>query len=102
MCDEGCICKGNWREIVKEIEPFFGRRYKDENKREYTLFGVVHADDDYYYGLVDTRGRLMLASCVGSLETSGFTLIEGKKQAFTPEQELLKEIFGETEEENDD
>lgn len=75
----GCICEGNWREIVSECEDLFGKRFVDIGDPKgtvYTLFGVVHADDDYYYGLVDGEGKLRLATCVGSLATNGFTGVE--------------------------
>ena len=75
MCrSDGCICEGNWRQIVKESERFFGRKYLGENGHVYIFFGVVHGEDDYYYGLV-SNGSLVLASCVGSLETNGYTLL---------------------------
>ena len=94
--DKGCICKGNWREIVKECEPLFGKSYKDRRGKIYQLFGVVHADDDYYYGLMDKSGRLVLATCVGSLETNGFTRVDGEQKLLTNEEKLLRSIFGET------
>jgi hypothetical protein len=66
-----CICAGNWREIVKESEAFFDKQYVNDNGDEFTFFGVVHAKDDYYYGMNGKSG-LRLLSCVGSLETHGF------------------------------
>lgn len=77
MCiDLGCICKGNWRRIVKESEPFIGKKYQDGNGKLWIFFGIVHGDDDYYYGLV-SNGTLVLASCVGSLETNGYFRVDG-------------------------
>jgi len=70
--------------------------YKDEQGKLYRLFGVVHAEDDYYYGLMDDKGKLTLATCVGSLETNGFTLVSGTHKILTSEERLIKEIFGET------
>lgn len=69
--DEGCICKGNWRAIVKEYGPKIGQTFKRGDKT-YRFFGIVHGDDDYYYGLVELGGKVVLSSCVGSLETMGF------------------------------
>lgn len=73
--DPGCICRGNWREIVRECEPLIGRRFLSHDGKEYYFFGVVHGDDDYYYGMNSQAGEgLMLLSCVGSLEGHGYTL----------------------------
>ena len=63
-----CICKGNWRAIVKHYEPKIGFRYKDNRGVEYVFFGLVHAEDDYYYGLMSDDGKVRLATCVGSLD----------------------------------
>jgi hypothetical protein len=96
MTDPGCICKGNWREIVKECEPLFGKVYKkDGDERSYTLFGVVHADDDYYYGMVATDGTLALLTCVCSIESNGFTIQKNGTKFLTGEERLLRKIFGE-------
>lgn len=68
-----CICKGNWRKIIKECEGLLGKKFKDKNGDEFTFFGVIHGEDDYYYGMWaidDTR----LLSCVGSLEGHGYEL----------------------------
>ena len=75
-----CICKGNWRSIVAKYEPLIGRHFKDHRGLEYTFGGIVHSDDDYYYLLTQpgdwTDRRVVLSSCVGSLEGSGYTLID--------------------------
>lgn len=71
--DNECICKGNWRNIVKDCEHLIGETYMYKGT-EYILFGLVHGDDDYYYGMSSTEGRNMLLSCVGSIEGYGFTL----------------------------
>lgn len=41
--DAGCICKGNWRAIVRDAEPLLDQRYSDENGDVWTFFGLVHA-----------------------------------------------------------
>lgn len=72
--DKGCICKGNWRLIIKESEPLLGSKYIDENGRVYTFIGVMYRDDDYYYCL--WRGSdMQLLSCVGSIEMAGYTKV---------------------------
>lgn len=60
--------KDNWTLIVKEYAPLIGRRYKD-HRGEYTFFGIVHGGDDYYYGLIDKKGKTILSTCVGALES---------------------------------
>ena len=73
MIDKECICQGNWRSIVKETEHLIGKRFRDNRGDVYTFFGLVHGDDDYYYGM--NGNRLALLSCVGSIEGHGFELI---------------------------
>lgn len=72
-----CICKGNWRTIIAECEHLIGKSFKDKDGNNYHFFGVVHGEDDYYYGMSSKYTKsIHLLSCVGSLETSGFELIE--------------------------
>lgn len=73
--DEGCICKGNWRAIVKESEPFIDKKFVDtRDGQEYHFIGQIHGEDDYYYGMLRNGGGLMQLSCVGSIEGHGFVL----------------------------
>lgn len=72
-----CICKGNWRLLVAEYEPLFNRQYMSHHGDVYTFFGLVHAADDYYFGMSeDCTKKVILLSCVGDIEGFGFTLIE--------------------------
>lgn len=72
--DPDCICHGNWRAIVKRSEPLLGKRFNSERDGPgWTFFGVIHGDDDYYYGMY-RDGKYQLLSCVGSLEGWGFTV----------------------------
>jgi len=73
--DGGCICHGNWRAIIKECEGLIGKRFHSDDGDDYTFFGVVHGDDDYYYGMAGKPG-LRLLSCVGSIKGHGFTLVD--------------------------
>lgn len=75
MCDEGCICEGKWREIIRRNLPFLDKKFVDEQGKEWTFYGIVHGSDDYYYGMCDDEGRLALLSCVGSIASQGFRLI---------------------------
>jgi hypothetical protein len=75
VMEEGCICKGNWRAIVKESEQDIGKQYSDRDGKVWTFFGVVHSDDDYYYGMW-REGHLNLLSCVGSLALGGYEPVQ--------------------------
>lgn len=72
----GCICKGNWRLIMSEVEHLIGRQYRDKSGQEFYFYGLVHGDDDYYYGMCSETSKHRLLSCVGSIEGHGFTLID--------------------------
>jgi hypothetical protein len=59
----------NWELIVERYHKHIGDIYEDDDGTRYRLFGLVHGDDDYYYGLTNMKtGKLMLYSCVGALE----------------------------------
>ena len=72
--DAECICAGNWRELVKEMGPLIGQRYRDKAGNMLVFFGLVHGDDDYYYGMAGCTGFELL-SCVGSIEGYGYELV---------------------------
>lgn len=76
--DKDCICRGNWRLIVKECEGLIGKWYRDGLGDEYRFYGIVHGDDDYYYGMA-REGKCLLLSCVGSMEGHGFHLMTEEK-----------------------
>jgi len=72
-----CICKGNWRAIVKEYEPLINRKFKNGfDGKTYIFFGIVHGDDDYYYGMCDEDNKMFLSTCVGSMEQNGLILTD--------------------------
>lgn len=75
--DDGCICKGNWRLILKETRHLIGRVFTGEiDDSAHTYFGLVDGQDDYYYGMIQHgTGKLRLLSCVGSFETHGYTVV---------------------------
>src|SRR5688572_11773526 len=60
--------KDNWTLILNKYAPKFNFQYRDRQGKEYTFFGLVHAEDDLYYGMMDRKGKVTLASCVGSLD----------------------------------
>ena len=70
-----CICKGNWRSIVKKYDHLIGKKFSRDcgDPHIYTFFGLVHADDDYYYGMQRESDRqLHLVSCCIALKHAGF------------------------------
>jgi hypothetical protein len=69
-----CICKGNWKNLVHEYQPLFGKKFIDENKEIFTFEGLLWANDDFYFCMVDTNHKIHLDTCVGSLETLGYKL----------------------------
>ena len=74
---DDCICDDNWKNIVKEYSNIIGRKFKDNHsKKIFSFFGIVHGDDDYYYGMCDNENKVVLVSCVGSLENMGFDLLD--------------------------
>lgn len=74
--DPDCVCWGNWRNILKRVEPLIGREFFEERTGlTWRFFGLVHGDDDYYYGMW-REGAMCLASCVGSLESNGYRLVD--------------------------
>lgn len=78
--DPECICGGNWRALVKEFDSLIGTRFKDRLGKTWTFFGLVHTDEDYYYGMRDDSGVYRLLSCVGSLDGGhGFMAIDGPR-----------------------
>jgi len=75
--DKDCICKGNWRDLVAECEPLIGNEYHSAvTNKTYIFFGLVHTEEDYYYGLVTKKGKMILLSCVGDFETHGLYPVE--------------------------
>ncbi len=91
-----CICKGNWRLIVHEVEDLIGKIFVDQRCRKYRFLGVLHAEDDYCY-VMSGKSGLYLLSCVGSIEGNGFKLAKDQRPpaARTRSKKLLREIFGE-------
>lgn len=75
--EDRCICEGNWRKIVGEYQHLFDRKYKNEDGKVFIFYGILHGSDDYYYLMWNTEEKNMwLLSCVGHIESYGYTLIE--------------------------
>ena len=92
--DERCICRGNWRELVKEVTPKIGDKFRDQSGKSWTLTGLLHGDDDYYYCLT-RKGRYELLSCVSSIENYGFLSQNSKKVSVHAIRGLAEEAIRE-------
>jgi len=66
----------NWEQLIKECEGLYGGLYKDRDGAFHRFFGLVHTDEDYYYGMTRLSGGMRLLSCVASFETHDFVLVE--------------------------
>lgn len=73
LADDGCICKGDWRLIVKEVEHLINTQFIDSRGDKFNFFGIVHGGDDYYYGMSSPVGVRLLSS-VGSIEGHGYSI----------------------------
>lgn len=74
MNNVGCICRGNWRDIVNKTENHIGKSFSNSDGEGFLFFGIVHGGDDHYYGMVSKKtGHVQLLSCVGSIEGHGFS-----------------------------
>lgn len=60
--------KDTWTRLTKEYYPKIGFKYRGWKGEELTFFGLVYAEDDLYYGMLNKKGKVTLASCVGSLD----------------------------------
>jgi hypothetical protein len=77
--DLECICKINWRKIIKESKDLFEKTFLRDDE-EYIFTGVMHGLYDYYYVMWNVRTKeSSYSSCVGSIEGWGFTL-KGEQQ----------------------
>ena len=74
--DDECICKCNWREIIKDTQHLIDSSYKNREGEECIFYGVVWGSDDFYYGMWNVKtGKSSLLSCVGSIEGHGYEKI---------------------------
>lgn len=63
--------------IIKGVAPFLDKKFVDvKTDKEYTFIGIIVGSDDYYYGMYSKSNGLVSLSCVGSIESFGFELIE--------------------------
>ena len=65
--------KDNLTLIRERYQDKFNKLYADNTGQIYKFIGIVIADDDYYYGLMNMNDKTWaLSSCVGYLENSGY------------------------------
>ena len=65
--------KDNLTLIRERYQDKFGKLYADNTGQIYKFIGIVIAEDDYYYGLMNLYDKKWtLSSCVGYLEESGY------------------------------
>lgn len=68
--DDECVCKGNWRNLVRDYGPFIGRTFiEPQTGAEYVFSGLIDGADDYYYLLYSnsTKNPTYMLSCVCDL-----------------------------------
>ena len=70
-----CICKGNWRKIIEKSEPMLDSLFTDGDGAVHRFIGVMYSSDDYYYCMMSMAGELRRLTCVGSIESFGFDII---------------------------
>jgi hypothetical protein len=81
--ENGCLLgyreTDTWIMLVNECEDLIGHIFVDETTgEEYRFFGLVHSDDDFYYGMHGKSG-LRLLSCVGNLEVHKYRKLTNDK-----------------------
>jgi len=92
--DPDCICKGNWRAIVKECEPLIDTQFIDSRGDRFNFFGIVHGANDYYYGMSSSLIGMRLLSCVGSIEGHGYTAVTKEPSLADRQHELPPDAKG--------
>jgi hypothetical protein len=69
----GCICEGNWRQLVSEYNELIGQYYiKPGTNLKYRFEGLVWGDDDFYFLLCDEMNNCIMLSCVSNIEMYGW------------------------------
>ena len=69
------VSSDNWQTIIEESEPLLDKVFSDGKGNTYQFIDVIHASDDYYYGMTNTLGKLKMLSCVVDLKGHGYKLI---------------------------
>jgi hypothetical protein len=70
-CVPGYTKDCTWIKLINQHQRDFDCIYINSDGLEYRFFGLVHGEDDYYYGMY-RNGDLLLLSCVGNLDTHGY------------------------------
>ncbi|PCJ26744.1 MAG: hypothetical protein COA94_04925 [Rickettsiales bacterium] len=73
------MSKKNWNDLVSKYDKLIGGEYTDDEGMLFTFVGLIHSDDDFYYGLIpkggSEKGMLIRLSCVCALESFGYDRI---------------------------
>ena len=78
--------KDKWTLITAEESKRIGRRFKDQNGREFGFFGIVDGYDDYYYGMYSKEHGMALLSCVGGIDAPGHGWTEVQSKSLEDEE----------------
>jgi hypothetical protein len=79
----------SWDKLVKDYCPLMDRKFRNPaNNEVYTYLGILHAKDDWYHALYNSKVNppLILFSCVGYLERH-YELIEEEEKVPPPSEE---------------
>lgn len=71
----------NLHAIIEQYEDRFNTLWSDKSTGEiYKFIGIIVADDDYYYGLMNMHSKKwVMSSCVGYLEDFGYEVVNEPK-----------------------
>jgi len=72
------LASDNWVQLLNEYQKDFGKWFIDTDNGKHLIFlGLLHAVDDYYFAMSETGGKVILYSCVVSMENNHLLLQEG-------------------------
>ena len=62
----------NWLKLLNEYQKDFGKWFTDTStKKDLFFIGLLHGEDDYYFAMATKKGKIILYSCVASMEQNG-------------------------------
>lgn len=65
----------NWKILISECKGLYDKTFTYSDGGKYVFFGLVHTDEDYYYGMRNKQTmEVKLLSCVGNFETHGYKM----------------------------
>lgn len=67
----------NADKLFEKVKHLYGKKFVDKHtKKIYTFIGVLVSEDDYYYTMYSPEDGMQNLSCVGSIETHGYELVD--------------------------